>query len=423
VYVDNDVSAADPRRRRPEYERLLGDVKDGRIDAVVVWDLDRLHRRPIELERFFETADAVGLRCLASVGGDVDLESGQGVLVARIKGAVAAEEVSKIRQRVLRKHRELAEAGKVGGGGTRPFGFEADRRTVRADEAEVIRELVARLLAGESTRSLCVELAERGVRTPAGKPWKPSPLRRMLVSARISGQREHRGEIVGAAEWDAIVSPEDTAKLRVMAADRAGRARRAPRRYLLAGLVVCGRCGAEMVARPRQDGSRRYVCAKGPGFVGCNGTMILAEPLEALVTEAVLLRLDSPDFAAALAGRDDQARSSGAAAELTKDEDQLQELAEAYGERLITLREFLAARTPIEGRIHQARKQLSYVSGTAALAGFVGDSGRLREEWATMTIARRQAVVAALVDRLVIGAGVRGFNRFDPDRVSPVWKA
>ena len=50
LYVDNDISAADPRKRRPEYERLLEDIKAGRIDAVVAWDLDRLHRRPIELE-------------------------------------------------------------------------------------------------------------------------------------------------------------------------------------------------------------------------------------------------------------------------------------------------------------------------------------------------------------------------------------
>src|SRR5713101_4015341 len=188
VYVDNDISAADPRKRRPEYERLLEDVKAGLVDAVIVWDLDRLHRRPIELERFFEVADAAGVRFLASVGGDVDLENGNGVLMARIKGAVAAEEVARVRQRVARKHRELAEAGRDSGG-SRPFGFEADRVTVRDDEADVIREVAGRVLAGESMRSLCVELAARGVRTAQGKEWRQANLRRVLVSARIAGLR------------------------------------------------------------------------------------------------------------------------------------------------------------------------------------------------------------------------------------------
>src|SRR5205807_989252 len=53
VYVDNDVSAYSGRMR-PAYRRLLEDVKAGHVDAVVVWHLDRLHRRPAELEEFFE---------------------------------------------------------------------------------------------------------------------------------------------------------------------------------------------------------------------------------------------------------------------------------------------------------------------------------------------------------------------------------
>ncbi len=43
-----------------------------------------------------------------------------------------------------RKHEELAQAGRIAGGGTRPFGFEADRRTIRESEAAVIRECARR---------------------------------------------------------------------------------------------------------------------------------------------------------------------------------------------------------------------------------------------------------------------------------------
>ena len=53
-----------------------------------------------------------------------------------ILGAVAKESDDKSR-RLRRKHQELAEAGKVSGGGTRPFGFEADRVTIRPDEAAI----------------------------------------------------------------------------------------------------------------------------------------------------------------------------------------------------------------------------------------------------------------------------------------------
>jgi len=53
TYIDDDVSAYSGKPR-PEYRRLLDDMRAGTVDAVVVWHLDRLHRHPRELEEFFD---------------------------------------------------------------------------------------------------------------------------------------------------------------------------------------------------------------------------------------------------------------------------------------------------------------------------------------------------------------------------------
>lgn len=421
LYVDNDISAADPRKRRPEYERLLEDIKSGLFDAVVVWDSDRLHRRPIELERFVEIAEAAGLRQLAMVGGDIDLAAGDGLLLARVKGAVAADEVAKIKRRVRRKHRQLAESGALSGGGTRPFGFDEDRLTVRESEAGVVRELVDRSLAGESIPSLCRDLNARGVMTATGKEWTPGSLRRLLTSGRIAGLREYEGESF-TAQWPAIVPAESVLRLRELRAEKTRTGRRAPRKYLLSGLVVCGRCGARMVARPRDDGARRYVCAAGPGQAGCGKLMILADPVEELVSEAMLIRLDSAELATAWAGEVEKVDTDGIASGLDADEARLDELATAYGQRLVSLREYLKAREPIEARIDRARRELSRSGGTVSVREFVGHADRLRGVWDEMPIERRQAVIGAILDRVTVAPGVRGRNRFDPDRVTPTWK-
>src|SRR6185295_19130271 len=55
-YVDNDTSATHGKPR-PAYEKMLAAIRDGQLGAVVAWDLDRLHRRPIELEAFMTLAD------------------------------------------------------------------------------------------------------------------------------------------------------------------------------------------------------------------------------------------------------------------------------------------------------------------------------------------------------------------------------
>ena len=67
-YVDNDVSAF-TGRTRPGYERLLADLRDGSRDAVLVYHLDRLTRRPIELEQFLTVAEGSVLRHLRFVTG------------------------------------------------------------------------------------------------------------------------------------------------------------------------------------------------------------------------------------------------------------------------------------------------------------------------------------------------------------------
>src|SRR5664280_3696431 len=83
TYIDDDVSAY-KGKPRPQYRRMLDDMRAGAVDAVVVWDLDRLHRRPKELEEFFELCEAAGITSLASVSGDVDLATHDGQFTARI---------------------------------------------------------------------------------------------------------------------------------------------------------------------------------------------------------------------------------------------------------------------------------------------------------------------------------------------------
>ncbi|MEA2580709.1 MAG: hypothetical protein QOE83_1601 [Actinomycetota bacterium] len=421
LYVDNDVSAYSGKPR-PEYRRMLRDLKEGTRDGVIVYHQDRLVRQPRELEEFFDICDAAGVTQLASVSGDLDLSNDDHRVIARILGALAQKESNDKSRRIRRKHQEIAEAGEVTGGGTRPFGFEEDRKTIRQTEARIIRNLVKRRLAGESIRSLCRFLNEKAIPTVTGKPWSPQVVTRMLLSARISGQREHRGEIVAIATWPAIITPEQTAKLRGLAG-QGRRAPRTPRRYLLSRLLRCSRCGATMVSRPREDGARRYVCAKGPGLAGCNGTFILARDLELFVVEAVLYRLDTSELQTALRG---EVKADAAARSAQGDLDaalaQADELALAYANRDISMREWRLARQPIEDRVEALKKTLSRATRTTALANYVGHSATLRRQWADLDLSRQQAIVRALVDYITVGPGVRGRNTFDPTRFTPTWK-
>lgn len=422
-YVDDDRSAYSSKPR-PAYRRMLDDITTGCVDAVVVWHLDRLHRQPKELEEFFEVCDGAHLSSLASVTGDTDLSTHDGRFLARILGAVARKESDDKSRRITRKHLELAQAGAPTGGGSRPFGYRDDRRTVEPSEAEAVREAVRRVRAGDSLRGLAADWNARGLRTTTGGAWTVQTLHRMLVSPRLSGQRAYKGEVIAPGQWEAILTPEETRRLQALLDPRERTTRRSARRYLLSGgRVRCGRCGAALVSRPKADGTRRYVCAAGVGQAGCGRLAVMAEPLEALIIEAVLYRLDTPELAAALDGAAAaDAEAATAQRELAADEAQLTELATAYGEKAITFPEFLAARKPIEARIETAKRRISRLTRTDAIATHLGRGSALRAAWADLPLTRQRAIIAAVLDRAIVRPAAPGRTRFDPERVEPVWR-
>jgi len=119
-----------------------------------------------------------------------------------------------------------AEAGRRTGGGSRPFGYKIiyhdlgegskrQRRIIGEElekaEADAVREAVSRVLRGESLRSIAFDFNQRGIKPAGGKKngeskidkWQGPTLRRVLISPRIAGLREHNGEVVGKAVWPA----------------------------------------------------------------------------------------------------------------------------------------------------------------------------------------------------------------------------
>ena len=105
LYCDDDRSAFSGKRR-PAYEALCEDIKNHVIDAVIVWDVDRLHRNPRELEDFVTLIESTGATVVSVSGGDYDLENADGRFKARIMGAVAARS-PRTSPRLRGKHAEL----------------------------------------------------------------------------------------------------------------------------------------------------------------------------------------------------------------------------------------------------------------------------------------------------------------------------
>ncbi|UGQ09357.1 recombinase family protein [Yinghuangia sp. ASG 101] len=440
VYADNDVSAYSGAPR-PQWDRMLADVRAGVVTAIACWHVDRLTRSPRELEDVIDIADRQGVE-LATVTGEIDLATPTGRMIARMLGAAARHEAEHKAERQKRQRRQSAEAGKVAGGGRRPFGYADDRVTIIKEEAEVIREAVKRVLAGESLSSISRALKARDVRTPEGNHWQPRTLRRLLASARISGRREHSprsagettrpllGEIVADAVWPGIISAEDSDRVRALLSDPARVRKYNPaangRKYLLSGILRCGKpradgkpCGCGMVGRPR-SGVPRYVCPNMPGTDACGGTATNAAKTDDHVRDMLITALASPAFARRLRRQDDE--TAQVQAQMRADEEQLEGLAQDHGEGLISRKEWLIARTPVQARLEAGRAKLARATTANALAAFIGTEDDMRARWKDMNVSQRRVIVAAVVKAITVKpADPR--RKWDPDRFDFDWIA
>lgn len=421
-YVDDDVSAWSGKRR-PAYERMLADIAEGRRDAVIVWHLDRLHRRPIELEQFADTCTRAGLRDVVTLSGDVDLAHGDGLLMARLMAAVAANESDAKRRRGVRKAQEIAESGRPMMGGPRPFGFAADRVSHDPAEAPVVREVAGRLLAGESLTSVTRWLDETGVRTVGGKAWRTNTVRQMVTSPRMWGMRVHRGQVIGEGVWGPILTAEEGERLQRQLLDPARRTNRTARRYLLSGMVRCGRCGTTMVSAPKGP-VRRYGCVRAAGSTGCGGVFITAPLLEEFVTEAVLLRLDSPQaHQAMLAAPDDDGRVRDLADAIGTDTARMADLAAMFADGEVSRAEWKTARDRLEARVEANRREFARLTQRDAVVDYLGRGDELRQAWETLNLSRQAAVVKAVIESVTILPATKpGRRGLDPDRVVPTWR-
>lgn len=287
VWEDVDLSAYQPKVRRPAFEDLVRQLRTGAFDGVLVWKLDRLVRRSSEFERFWHECETAGC-FLASVTEPVDTSTEMGVAIVRILVTFANMESTTKGVRLKAKHRELAEQGRSPG---RPaFGHTAARIVV-PEEATLLQEAANRVIAGDSLRSIAEDWNSRGVPTPTGRNWGGPALGKILISPRLAGHRSLGDEIVARDCWEPILDAGTWAECcAVLAGGAAQRtARSGP--ALLTGLIRCARCGAWM-SRCQHNKQPGYRCPGGASH--CGGTAIPAEPIERWVLVMIRWRRTRP---------------------------------------------------------------------------------------------------------------------------------
>lgn len=327
VYEDSSGHNSGSSANRPNYQRLLADVRAGHVEGITAYDSSRLNRNAENAMALLRECQAGGVSLLLSDTmrpGEVfqpDGELNYGLL------AIVAQHM---RQQQSKRIRDLLQHTFEQGGhrGHDPFGYESIRDAegrvaqprqlvIVEREAEVVRH-VFRELAQRPFAEIADVFNREGIQHRTPRPWSQSAIkdiwRRHDVYRGFVVKK--RGLDTRPGQHDAIVDEATYLAARLAIeqrrTSRGPKPKGAKRLYMLRGLVYCS-CGARRRGTARRRGAvdhRYYVCPVaeersaifGPDGepVICPEKAVRAEEAEAVVLE-MLNKLALPDEAVRLA--------------------------------------------------------------------------------------------------------------------------
>jgi len=215
AYDDGGFSGAG--MERPGLQQLLANIRDGLVDTVVVYKVDRLTRSLTDFAKMVELFDAKGVSFVA-VTQQFNTTTSMGRLTLNVLLSFAQFEREVIGERI----RDKVAASKRKGiwmGRVLPLGYDVRERklVVNHDEAETVRGIFERYLELGSVRLLGNDLRERGIVSSArvsrkgnargGKQYSRGALYHLLSNPIYLGEIRHKHER-HPGQHEAIVSRE-----------------------------------------------------------------------------------------------------------------------------------------------------------------------------------------------------------------------
>ena len=404
TFEDNDISAAIDRAR-PRYQAMLAAVDAGEVDAIVAWAPDRLYRKLRDLEPLIETMERNGTILKTVRGGEFDMGTPLGRMIARILASVSTGEGEVKADRWHRSIRQRRERGDLPRMGPRLYGYDREGGILE-EEASVIRRAVDELLDGVPIIRVAHNMNDAGARTTLGNEWSRPSVAKLLRNARLAGRSTLNGEVLAVGSWLPILDEETFEQLQTVLDARRGTVEQRPRVALLLGLIYCTECEGKLRtgARGARGGGstqRTYRCSTGPAHGGCGRVVVSAKPVEEMVEAYARERWTDPRVLARVEAL--RTETGAATAEIIGLEQRLRELEAELDRPGVPV----AAITRAMERTEEAIARLRAAPIVPSLRG--------GKPWPD-DLARRARLVRLVVERVDIRPARFG-GRFDVERV------
>ncbi len=288
MYVDEGISARKRYTRRPEFMRMLADVKARKIDLILFVKLDRWFRNIADYYEVQAILEQYKVNWIATEE-DFDTTTANGRLALNIRLAIAQDESDRTSERIKFVFQNNIKEGRVIAGKLTP-GYKNENKVVVIDEekAPMIRDMFEKYIDTHSMKAVA-----RYILSEYGISYDSSSIKRMLTN------KWYIGEAYGIKGWCPAIVDERTFNLAnsIACSKKSGYNGRTStgRIYLFTGLIRCESCGRMMTTytcgSKRSDGSRyTYIYYRCPAHTmrTCNmDKQINQEKLEKLLLDNI----------------------------------------------------------------------------------------------------------------------------------------
>ena len=279
IYVDDGFSGTS--FDRPDFNRMIRDIEDGKINMVITKDLSRLGRDYIMtghyMERYFPEHNVRYISLLDGIDTGVASANNEITPFRAVMNDMYAKDISKKTKSVMRNKQEQG----LYVGSKPPYGYKfhpdiKNKIIVDEEAAAIVRRLFAMAMSGMSSQKIADTLNEEHIPTPAtyaglpvGRPgpdsglWQGSSITKMLknevyIGNMVSRRTEKisyktKKRLTNSPEKWLIVKnthepivDEDTFQAVASILNNRKSIRRTKYHSLLDGMIYCHECGAPL---------------------------------------------------------------------------------------------------------------------------------------------------------------------------------
>lgn len=313
----NDGGYSGGNLERPALQRLLQDIKDSKVDCIIVYKIDRLTRSLLDFSKIIELLDEHKCSFVA-VTQSFNTSNSMGRLMLNVLLSFAQYERELTSERIRDKFEASCKLG-MWMGGCPPLGYNPKNREliIDKDEAKIVEDIYQSFIETESVTETARAMNQLGHKTKTwesekgklyqGVAFSKKAIRHILQNPVYAGKIKHKSKVY-QGKHKSIIDPEIWEKTQGIFTHKENKIINPMTRVsappLLKGILTCGCCEVSMTPSycMKKNGTRYryYTCSSKMRLSSekCAIRTVSAAEVEDLVIAQILALLKKPEVIA-----------------------------------------------------------------------------------------------------------------------------